>query len=266
MYRNKKIAVIVPAYNEENLIKVTLDSMPDYIDDIIAINDCSKDGTLVIMRECVELDSRIVVINHEVNQGVGGAIKSGLSRFMNSDSDIMVIMAGDNQMDPRYLPSIIDPLILDKADIVKGNRLGRDLSQGMSLWRLTGNILLTYLTKISTGYYHVNDPQNGYVGATKEAIGSMDFQSLYDGYVFENDFMVKANIAGLRMINANIPAKYDKEKSGIKYLPFIVKTSLFLSKSFLFRIRYKYLNNKPNPSVNKKPNPSSTKATTDENQ
>ena len=73
MYRNKKIAVIVPAYNEENLIKVTLDSMPDYIDDIIAINDCSKDGTFIIMRECVELDSRIVVINHhEVNQGVGG--------------------------------------------------------------------------------------------------------------------------------------------------------------------------------------------------
>ena len=154
----------------------------------------------------LEQDSRIVVINHDYNRGVGGSIKSGFELFVNSDSDAMVIMAGDNQMNPAYLPSILDPLIKGTSDITKGNRLNQGLWYGMSSWRRLGNILLTYLSKFATGYYNVSDPQNGYVAATKDAIKSIDFRSLFERYAFENDFMVKANIVGLRMINVDIPA------------------------------------------------------------
>lgn len=241
MFKDKKVTVIIPAYDEENLIKITLSNIPSFVDYIIAINDCSTDKTLKMMNECAQDDSRIIIINHEYNKGVGGAIISGFNHFVNSDSNMMVIMAGDNQMDPYYLPTILDPLVSGTAEIVKGNRLGKNLSEGMSLWRLSGNVFLTFLTKIATGYYNIRDPQNGYVGASKEAISSLDFRSLYNGYVFENDFMLKAKLARLRMINVDIPARYGIEKSGIVYTRFIGKTSLFLVRSFLSRIRIKYL-------------------------
>ncbi len=248
MYGKKIITIIVPAFNEEKLIGTTLQTMPNFIDQIIAIDDCSTDNTYQMMRECAQSDSRITVIHHEKNRGVGGAIKSGLNQFTRSESNIMVIMAGDNQMDPSFLPSILDPIVASNADIVKGNRLVRDMWKGMSLWRLSGNLILTYITKIATGYYNIRDPQNGYVGATKEAICLMDPSSMYEGYAFENDFMIRANIAGLRMENAAIPARYGIEKSGIIYTKFIVNTSCFLLRSYLFRLKSKYLVKERMPS------------------
>jgi len=240
MFKQKMIAVVVPAYNEDELIEETLSSIPDYIDKIYAVNDCSTDKTFQIIQKIAEKYSRIIPINRELNGGVGAAIVTGFKKSLEDEMDISVVMAGDNQMDPAYLPDLLDPIV-EGADFTKGNRLKKGYWIGMSKWRLFGNFLLTFLTKIASGYWHISDPQNGYVAISASALrGLMTFQ-LCEGYQFENDMMVKANVLNLRMASVLIPARYGNETSKIRYGRFIMYTSSFLLKSFLWRLWMKYL-------------------------
>ncbi len=240
-YRNKTIGVVVPAFNEELLIGDTIGSIPDYVDKIYVIDDCSRDRTAEIVREFEKKDPRINCICHEANKGVGGAIVTGYKKSMEDGIDIAVVMAGDNQMDPKYLPDLMDPIVKGKADFTKGNRLKPGYWKGMSSWRLFGNTLLNLLTKIASGYWNIDDPQNGYVAINSSSLGKLDLDNLYNGYAFENDMMIKANVADIKMANVSIPAKYGREKSKIVYNKFMVKTSMFLFSSFLWRIWNKYL-------------------------
>jgi glycosyltransferase involved in cell wall biosynthesis len=123
MYKNKKISVVIPAYNEEMLIEPTLRSIPDYIDKIYAVDDGSPDNTFELIEEIAEEDRRIIPIKREVNRGVGAAIVTGYKRSLEDGIDIAVVMAGDNQMDPAYILSLVDPIIENRADYTKGNRL-----------------------------------------------------------------------------------------------------------------------------------------------
>jgi len=240
-YRNKTIGVVVPAYNEELLIGDTLRSIPSIVDKVYVIDDCSIDKTAEIVRGFERLDCRICCIHHYENTGVGGAIIDGFKRSLEDGIDISVVMAGDNQMDPKYLPDLVDPIIDGNVDFTKGNRLKRGYSKGMSCWRLFGNILLNLLTKIASGNWNIADPQNGYVAITNHSLNRLDLDSLYKGYAFENDMMIRANVAEIKMANVSIPAKYGDEKSKIIYNRFIIKTSIFLFTSFLWRIWNKYL-------------------------
>jgi glycosyltransferase involved in cell wall biosynthesis len=243
MYRGKKIGVVVPAYNEEELIGETLKGIPNYVDRIYVVDDASTDKTSEIVKEFMKKDDRIVLIRHEKNQGVGGAIVSGYKKGLEEGMDILVVMAGDNQMDPKYLPDLLDPIVEGKADFTKANRLKPGYWKGMSTWRLFGNFLLNYLTKIASGYWNIDDPQNGYVAISSKSLKKYDLDNLYKGYAFENDMMIKGNVLGIKMINVYVPARYGKERSYIKYGRFIVETSWFLLKSFLWRVWKKYLRN-----------------------
>ncbi len=234
-----RVAIVVPAYNEEELIVATIHGIPDWVDKIMIIDDASKDNTYNIIKNEMISNPKIIAIHHERNRGVGGAIKSGLTQFINSDCDIMAIMAGDNQMDPNYLEALIRPIIENKTDITKGNRLDKKNWKGMSYWRILGNFLLTFMTRFAIGYWEISDPQNGYVAASKQAIKKMKIDDLYEGYNFENDFMLKAKLACLRMTNVDIPARYGKEKSGIKYVDFILRTLLYLSRAYITRRKAK---------------------------
>ncbi len=243
MYKDHRVAVVVPAYNEEELIAFTLETIPDYVDYIIVINDASIDNTYSIIKEHQQRDPRIFLINHIDNQGVGGAIISGFKKSMEYDADITSVMAGDNQMDPDYLSALIEPIIDKKADFTKGNRLAMGYWEGMSLWRLFGNIVLNYLTKITSGYWRIEDPQNGYVAISKRALSVLPLDDLSKGYNFENDMLIKSNIKNISVLNVKIPAKYGKEKSKIKYMNFIYNTIYFLFISFINRIYLKYIKN-----------------------
>ncbi|MBP1928340.1 glycosyltransferase involved in cell wall biosynthesis [Methanolinea mesophila] len=238
-YRNQKIAVVVPAFNEELLIGDALSSIPDFINTIYAVDDCSTDQTMNIIQEYSLIDKRIVPIHHEINGGVGKAITSGFKRAIQDNLDIVVVMAGDNQMDPQYLPNLLDPIIERQCDFTKGNRLKNGFWKGMSAWRLFGNILLTTLNNIASGYWYIKDPQNGYVAISTNALKKINLEHLYPRYAFENDLMIKTNIADIKMLNIDIPAKYGNEQSKIKYLNFIFSTSAFLLKSFIYRISEK---------------------------
>ncbi|MBN1328056.1 MAG: glycosyltransferase family 2 protein [Candidatus Heimdallarchaeota archaeon] len=241
MYRDKKIGVVVPCFNEAFLIKDTLMGMPDFVNRIYVVDDKSTDNSAEIIIFMMNQDSRIHLCQHTKNQGVGAAIITGYKKALEENMDIIAIMAGDNQMNPYYLPNLIDPIIKNQTDITKGNRLKRGYWKGMPFFRRFGNLVLSLITKLVTGYWKINDPQNGYVVINAQSLRKIDLDSLYRGYAFENDLMLKANVANLRMKNVLIPAVYGEEKSKIKYGRFIFKTSFFLMKSYFWRLWKKYL-------------------------
>lgn len=242
MYRGKSVAVVVPAYNESRFIVQTLQSVPQFVDKIYAVDDASADDTLKLMLEQSEKDKRITVIARERNGGVGAAIVSGYEKALADGLDIVAVMAGDGQMDPQYLPALLDPIIEGRAEYVKGNRLFRsDLRRGMSTWRYFGNVTLTFLNMFASGYWHVVDPQNGYTAITARALRLLNLRQIYPGYAFENDMLVKLNVYDVPVMNVPIPAKYGEEKSKISYGPFIVKALAFFLRSYFWRIRRKYL-------------------------
>jgi len=241
MYRGYKIGVAVPAYNEERLIGETLKGIPSFVDRIYVVDDASTDNTPKIVEDFMKKDSRIVLIRHSENKGVGGAIVSAWKKGIDK-VDILAVMAGDNQMDPENLPALLDPIVEGKVDLAKGNRFLKDYDLRMSYWRRFGTFLLTVLTKIASGYWHISDPQNGYVAIATSALKKIDLDKLYKGYAFENDLLIKASIAGLRVVNVPVRIRYKiGEKSKIKYSKFIICTSWFLLKSFLWRIWMEYI-------------------------
>ena len=242
MYRDNKIGIVVPAYNEEKLIGETLSGLPDYVDRIYVIDDGSKDNTSKIVQEFMEKDPRITLIKHERNQGVGKSIIDGYKAALKEGMDIVAVMAGDNQMDPAYLPSLLDPIVEGKADYTKGNRLlGPEYVRNMPKFRYLGNMILTFLTKIASGYWHIMDPQNGYTAISRRALERIPLDKVYTWYGYPNDLLVKLNVYGFRVLDVPIPARYGKEKSKIRYTKYVLKVSWLLLKDFFWRLKEKYL-------------------------
>jgi glycosyltransferase involved in cell wall biosynthesis len=242
MYKGKKLAIVVPAYNEENLIEETIKSLPDYADLIYVVDDGSKDRTRDIVMPYV--NGTIKLLGDTMNRGVGAAIVAGYKRALEDGMDIAVVMAGDNQMDKNHLPDLLEPVISGKADYSKGNRLSKYVHRkGMSNWRFFGNWLLTLLTKIASGYWHIGDPQNGYTAITAEALKNIDLDKVYPRYGYPNDMLVKLNVAGCRVVDVPMPARYGKEKSKIQYKTFITKVSPLLLRGMLWRIKQKISTN-----------------------
>lgn len=242
MYKENSVGVVIPAYNEEALIGNTLDSIPEYIDKIYVVNDCSTDKTQEIIEHYALKDKRISLINHTVNSGVGVAIISGYKAACNDEVAVAVVMAGDNQMDPQYLPSLIDPIVDNQADYTKGNRLiSSEFRKGMSTWRTWGNSILTLFTKIASGYWNLMDPQNGYAAISRNALETIPLNSIYPRYGYCNDLLVKLNVYGFRVKDVVIPARYGDEKSKIRYHSYIPKVSWLLFKDFFWRLKMKYI-------------------------
>lgn len=240
MYKNNRIAVVVPAYNEEKLIPNVMNSIPDFVDYVIIVDDASQDSTYQVAES--HKDKRKIVLKHEKNQGVGGAIITGHKKAIELDADVSVVMAGDGQMDPMYLPDLLDAIIDGSYDYTKGNRfLVKDSLKGMPKLRIMGNTALTFLTKLASGYWKIFDPQNGYTAIRTSALKQLDLDSISKRYEFENDMLVNLNIHNLRVKDVSIPSSYGDEKSKIKLYSFIPRTSLFLIKGFFRRIVQKYI-------------------------
>lgn len=243
-----RIGVVVPAYNEERLIGQTILSVPWYISKIYVIDDCSKDRTPEVIKSIP--DRRVVNIRHEVNKGVGAAIITGYKRALEDEMDMVAIMAGDNQMDPEQLPRLLMPIADGKADYTKGNRLmSKNLRKGMSTWRSAGNFMLTMVTKIGSGYWQIADPQNGYTAISRQALESIDLDSVYTYYGYCNDLLIKLNAFGMRTMDIVMPARYGEEKSHIKYGRYIIKVAPMIFRGFLWRLKTKYIMLDFNPLV-----------------
>jgi len=243
MYQGYKLAIVVPAYNEEAFIAETLENMPPEADRVYVVDDASTDATRQIVKTFVNGKIRLLGNGH--NRGVGSAIVAGYKKALEEDMDIAVVMAGDNQMDKKYLPGLLSPIIQGKADYTKGNRLSCFMhTKGMSTWRLFGNWILTLLTNIASGYWRIGDPQNGYTAITREALKRIDLDKVYPHYGYCNDLLVKLNVSGCKVVDVPIPARYGNEKSKIKYNEFITKVSYLLLRGFLWRLGMKIFHNR----------------------
>ena len=240
MHKGKTIGMVVPAYNEELLIADTVKSIPDFVEKVYIVNDGSTDRTGVLMQSYNH--DRFFCITHRQNCGVGAAIISGYRQAIADDMDITVVMAGDSQMDPDSMVELITPLVEGTADYTKGDRLPRKENQvGMSKWRRFGNWLLTWLTRIAAGNWHINDPQNGYTAISHETLRKIHIDSIYPRYGYCNDLLVKLFTYGCKVANVSMPAKYGHEKSKIRYSRYIPKVSWLLFRVFLWRLKMKYL-------------------------
>jgi glycosyltransferase involved in cell wall biosynthesis len=242
MIDNKTIGVVVPAYNEELLIGKTISTMPEYVDRIYIINDCSKDKTKEIILKFMDNNKKIFLIDHVQNQGVGQSLIDGYVRAREEGMDVVAVMAGDAQMNPDDLINLVTPIIEGRTDYTKGNRLLReDVTSRMPRYRYIGNSLLTFLTKFSTGYWHVIDPQCGYTAISKKALSVIPIEKMTKRYAYNADILNMLNLNNFRVSDIEVEPVYGEEKSKIKlrtYIPTILKLLLQL---FFRRIIRKHL-------------------------
>lgn len=291
MIYDKTVGVVVPAYNEESQIKMVLDSMPEFVDRIIVVNDCSSDKTEQVVSEYInqiqrskfkiskkkqnispnmynyadvlakELEEkeealyvpcewinyqsdsqRIILISHKVRGGVGAGIATGYKWCKDYGIDCVAVMAGDGQMDPDELEDICLPIIQNEADYVKGNRLiHKSAKYVIPKARFIGNSVLSMLTKIASGYWHISDTQTGYTAISLKALEKIDIYDIYKSYGMPNDLLVKLNIVYCSVKEIPIKPVYKVgEKSKMKITKVIPRVTLLLIKSFFKRIWTKY--------------------------
>lgn len=240
MYKDLSVAVVVPAYKEEAHIARVIQRMPEIVDHVIVVEDASPDETYA--RAVEAATPKTEVIHHEVNKGVGGAIVTGHHRALELGADVSVVMAGDGQMDVDYLPALLDPIADGGYGFSKANRFFSATSfEGMPAHRVFGNIVLTFLTKASSGYWNLVDPQNGYTAVTRESLQRVPLGQVAERYEFENDLLIWLNIANVRAIDVPIPAIYGEEVSGIRLHVVVPRLLSTLFRGFWRRIWRKYV-------------------------
>lgn len=239
MYRGKSVGVVVPAYNEELHIGAVLAGMPDYVDAVYVIDDCSTDRTGEIVGHWVSPGSRVQLLSHARNRGVGAAIVSGYRQCLADDIDIAVVMAGDNQMDPQLLPAMMDPVVEGRAGYCKGTRMMvRGHQRGMSYWRRFGNFLLRWLTAVAIGNAHISDPQNGYTAISSRVLERLDINAVYPYYGYCNDLLTRLTFLKVPVVEIPTPLIVNPgQQSSICYWLYIPRVFILLLRCLLFRVR-----------------------------
>jgi glycosyltransferase involved in cell wall biosynthesis len=241
MLEGKTVAVVVPAYEEEELVGTTIRGVPEFVDRIIVVDDASRDGTADAARAAG--DSRVDVVSHDRNAGVGAAIVTGYRRALDQGADVVCVMAADNQMDPDDLEGIALPVVRGEVDYAKANRLVSGQAwQVIPRSRYLGNAMLSFLTKIASGYWHVADSQSGYTAANREILEQLDLERIYPRYGFPNDMLVHLNVWNARVRDVTARPVYNVgERSGIRIRKVVPRISWLLVKGFFWRMREKYV-------------------------
>jgi glycosyltransferase involved in cell wall biosynthesis len=241
MLEGKRVAVVVPAYDEEALVGETVRGIPEFVDVVYVVDDASRDATRDRAREVG--DSRVEVVRHESNQGVGAAILTGYRRSLEDGVDVACVMAADNQMDPAELRGLVEPVARGEVDYAKANRLvSGEAWKLIPRTRYLGNAILSLLTKIASGYWHVADSQTGYTAISRPMLAQLDLDRIYPGYGFPNDMLVHLNVWNARVRDfPSRPVYGVGERSGIKLRRVVPRISWLLVKGFFWRLREKYV-------------------------
>jgi glycosyltransferase involved in cell wall biosynthesis len=241
MLDGKRVAVVVPAYDEEALVAETLRGIPELVDRIYVVDDASSDATGERARELG--DPRVEVIRHDRNCGVGAAIVTGYKRALDEGIDVICVMAADNQMDPQELSGLVEPVARGEVEYAKANRLvSGEAWKVIPRTRYLGNAVLSLLTKIASGYWHVADSQAGYTAISRDALARLDLDGIYPRYGFPNDMLVHLNVENARVRDLASRPIYDVgEQSGIRLRSVIPRISWLLFKAFWWRLGNKYV-------------------------
>lgn len=240
MSTEKKIAVVIPSYKVKNHILAVIEKIGVEVNRIYVIDDCCPEnsGDFVEMH-CT--DARVTVLRHTQNQGVGGAVMTGYQAAIDDDMDIIVKVDGDDQMEPHLIPNFIAPILAGEADYTKGNRFF-DLEEirAMPKMRLFGNSVLSFMTKVSSGYWDLFDPTNGFTAIHCDVAKHLPFKKISRRYFFETDILFRLNT--LRAVVMDIPmdAKYGDEVSNLKISQVVGEFLAKHTRNFFKRIFYNY--------------------------
>jgi glycosyltransferase involved in cell wall biosynthesis len=209
-----KTAVVVPAFKCGRTVEGVVAGVPSWVDHVIVVDDACPEGSGDMAARGA--DPRLIVLRHERNQGVGGAVVTGYRKALELGCDVVVKMDGDGQMDPAHARALVAPLIIDRADYAKGNRFHdfRAL-RAMPRTRLFGNSLLSFFIKFASGYWNLMDPTNGYTAIHRRVLEGLSLDRLDRRYFFESDMLITLNIVGAVTIDVPIPARYGGEASSL---------------------------------------------------
>jgi glycosyltransferase involved in cell wall biosynthesis len=226
------IAVVVPAKNEERLIARVLETLPPLVDAAVVIDDGSEDATLA-RAAAARCSARVQLVRHPVSLGVGGAIVRGYREALALGADVVAVMAGDAQMDPRDLAALVAPIARREADYVKGDRLRHPEARRMPWSRRLGSAALAVLTSRAVGL-RVHDSQCGFTAASRSALEAIDLAAVWPGYGYPNDLIARFARAGMRIHEVPVRPVYGEETSGLR--PWhVVRIGLIIGRAWLAR-------------------------------
>jgi glycosyltransferase involved in cell wall biosynthesis len=252
MYGEKTMGVVVPAHDEERLIGQVIETMPDFVDRIIIVDDKSGDSTAEVVAGYVrQMPERVRLIRHERNGGVGKATVTGYRAALEEELELVAVMNGDAQMDPEDLAALVEPVASGEADYAKGNRLFTDQAWNVvPKVRYLGNSALSLMTKVTSGYWHIADSQTGYTVISRRALETIDLDHLWPSYGFPNDMLVNLNVYGFTVVDMPVRPVYGVgEKSGMRIWKVIPTISWLLFRRFWWRLFHKYVIHDTHPLV-----------------
>lgn len=235
------ISVVIPCYNVSKHIENVIQQLPSEVSWVIAVNDCSKDDTEKVLLQLTEKNKKIVFINHSTNQGVGGAMLTGFKKSIELNTDITIKIDGDDQMDSSLIPALIQPIIANKADYTKGNRF-RDFKalKKMPVIRRIGNLGLSFLIKVASGYWNIFDPNNGFVAINNETLKRINIGKIHKRYFFESSMLIELYHADAVIQEIPMRARYGDEVSHLSLTRTLFGFPPKLLKAFIRRIILKY--------------------------
>jgi dolichol-phosphate mannosyltransferase len=231
------VAAVIPAYNVADQLASVLRSIPDVVQTIVVVDDASSDETAAVAERCASADTRIVVLRHPQNQGVGGATVTGFRKALEAAADVVVKIDGDGQMPLPLLPQLLQPLLDGGADYAKGNRF-RDFEalRQMPPLRRTGNVLLSFLAKAATGYWHCFDPTNGFIAIRADVLAQIPLRNVDRTYFFETSMLAQLYLVGAVVKEIPMPARYAGEPSSLSIGRVVLEFPGKLVSSFLRRV------------------------------
>lgn len=235
----EKICVVIPMYKVEAYIADVIRGIPGWVDLIIVVDDASPDRSA---EQAGEVDDpRVVVVRHPVNQGVGGAVLTGYRRGVELGASILIKMDGDNQMDPAYLPDLVRPILEGRADYTKGNRFADvHLLSGMPFVRRIGNLGLSFLIKLASGYWKIFDPTNGYTAIDALVYQKINQRYIHHRYFFESSMLIELNLNDAVIVDVQMPASYHGENSSLSVTRTLFEFPALILKGFLRRFMLRY--------------------------
>ena len=240
-FQKLNIAVVIPCYKVKQYIKSVLNDIGPEVSRIYCVDDACPEGSREIIDQLATHDRRIELLCHATNQGVGQALVTGYHRAVSDGADIIVKLDGDGQMDPRQIPQLIHPIQCGEADYVKGNRFFRlEGLRGMPWLRLVGNAGLSFLSKLSTGYWHPFDPTNGFTAIHARVLRVLPLHDLSHRYFFESDMLFQLSLLRAVVIDVPMIAIYGDEKSSLKPLRCLFEFSYRHGINTIKRIFYNY--------------------------
>lgn len=243
MYKNKLVAIVIPSYNEAKNIASVISGIPKFVDHIVVVDDASKDNTSEVVRNLSNDNKRLVLLQNSKNLGCRGALATGYKWAIENNIDIAVRMDGDGQMDANDIERLVVPIAMGEVDYTKANRLfSGEAYEKIPKVRFYGNAILSLLTKIASGYWHIADSQSGFSAIGKQALQTVNWDKMYKRYGNPNDVLILLNIFNFRVRDVITQPIYNVgEKSTMRVRKVVFTISWLLIKRFFFRLREKYI-------------------------